>query len=65
MADNRTKKAAKKLAEANRWKGVQDRYAVRDAVRLEAEADELLTAELPAEVMSGEAVPPIEGTDPR
>jgi len=65
MADNRTKQAAKKLAEANRWKGVPDRYAVRDADRLEAEAEELLIAELPAEVINGEAVPPIEGTDHR
>lgn len=65
MAENRTKKAAQKLAEANRWRGVPDRYATRDADRLEADADELLTPELPAKISAGEAVPAIEGTDHR
>jgi len=62
MADNRTAKAAKKLAEANRWKGVSDRFCTRDAAKLESEAAELLTPEAPAEVVLGEVVPPAEGT---
>ena len=49
------------MAAANRWRGVPDRLMLRDADKMEAEAEELLTPELPAEVSAGEAVPDISG----
>ena len=59
MADNRTAIAAKKLADANRWRGVPDRLCQRDAGKLEAEAAEMLTPDVPAEVSLGEVIPPV------